>query len=384
MSYQIKAISKFVFIVQICLNAFITLGFGIQQRKFGYFFLVVLNLLGLIIYDHSNRKKLIKINRFFQIIIQAILIPFSISLLIQATIYNWNSWLVYIIILYGVIMYIPYTVILIGAIKTRIMQLIVSVFLFIFNGLSSLDIMVMDTYVANNHIIRILSDSSFLGALTFTAIILVAMLEWNYGFPKIHFSRQMNFKVLIAVCLFSIWFVIWNAFGSGENILNLFTSYDFKMNLTITNFLSGLEAGIAEELVFRFVFITIILSIFKNNRFKLYYAVLLSSLMFGLIHLSNTSAGQNLNNTIIQVIFAISLGIFLASIYLYTDCFFIPVIIHALMDILVFAASNTQIMTGKVTTDDFIFTAIEALIFMVIGFILLNLVDRRRKFNFYF
>lgn len=384
MSYPTKAISNLLFKIQIFINGFIAFGFGIQQHELGLFILMILNLLALLIPFDSNRKKLVKINRFFQIIFQAIFIPISISFLIQSTIYNWNSGLIFLILTYAIVMYIPYTVILIGEIKTKIMQLVITLFLFVFNGLSSLDVMTMDTNIVRNPIIKVLSNSSFLGALIFTIIILTAMYSWGYRLPKIVFARQSNLKVLIALGIFSIWFIIWNGFGSGTNLLNIFTSYDFHAHLTVTNILSGLEAGIAEELTFRFAILTILLSVFKNSQFKIYYGVFLSSLLFGLIHLPNTSVGQSINNTILQVIFAVALGMFLSAIYLYTDWFFGPVIIHSLIDILAFASSGSQIMTGKVTIDDYLYSIIEALIFIIISLLLLKSVNNRKKFNFYF
>lgn len=384
MSYQTKDTFKFIFNIQIFINAFIILGFGIQQKEIGYFILAIFDLLGLLIYDSSNRKKLVKFNQFIQIIIQAFIIPLAVSFLIRSTIYNWNSGLIYIILIYGIVMYIPYSIVLIGEIKTSIMRLLVTPLLFIFNGLSSFDIMTMNTNVANNQLVKGLSNSSFLGALTFSTIILTAMLAWEYDLPKISPLTKNNWKLSVLIFIFSTWFIVWNAFSNGSNWLNLFTSYNFSANFTLENVLGGLEAGIAEELTFRFACLTILISIFKRNTFKNYYAVFFSSLMFGLIHLPNVSSGQSLGNTLIQIIFAFALGTFLSALYLYTNNFLLPVIFHSLMDILVFASSNSQIMTGKVTSGDYLFTMIESLIFISIALLLLRRIRSKNELHFYF
>lgn len=384
MSYQTKDTFKSIFNIQIFINAFIILGFGIQQKEIGYFILAIFNLLGLLIYDSSNRKKLVKFNRFIQIIIQAFIIPLAVSYLIRSTIYNWNSGLIYIILIYGIVMYIPYSIALIGEIKTSIMRLLVTPLLFIFNGLSSFDIMTMNTNVANNQLVKVLSNSSLLGALTFSTIILTAMLAWKYDLPKISPLTKNNWKPSVLIFIFSTWFIVWNAFSNGSNWLNLFTSYNFSANFTLENVLGGLEAGIAEELTFRFACLTILISIFKRNTFKNYYAVFFSSLMFGLIHLPNVSSGQSLGNTLIQIIFAFALGTFLSALYLYTNNFLLPVIFHSLMDILVFASSNSQIMTGKVTSGDYLFTIIESLIFISIALLLLRKTHSKNELHFYF
>lgn len=383
MSYQTKDTFKSIFNIQIFINAFIILGFGIQQKEIGYFILAIFNLLGLLIYDSSNRKKLVKFNRFIQIIIQTFIIPLAVSFLIRSTIYNWNSGLIYIILIYGIVMYIPYSIVLIGEIKTSIMRLLVTPLLFIFNGLSSFDIMTMNTNVVNNQLVKVLSNSSFLGALTFSTIILTAMLAWKYDLPKISLLTKNNWKLSVLIFIFSTWFIVWNAFSNGSNWLNLFTSYNFSANFTLENVLGGLEAGIAEELTFRFTCLTILISIFKRNTFKNYYAVFFSSLMFGLIHLPNVSSGQSLGNTLIQIIFAFALGTFLSALYLYTNNFLLPVIFHSLMDILVFASSNSQIMTGKVTSGDYLFTIIESLIFISIALLLLRKTHSKNELHFF-
>ncbi|KRK64212.1 CAAX family membrane-bound protease [Companilactobacillus tucceti DSM 20183] len=384
MSYQTKDTFKSIFNIQIFINAFIILGFGIQQKETGYFILAIFNLLGLLIYDSSNRKKLVKFNRFIQIIVQTFIIPLVISYLIRSTIYNWNSGLIYIILIYGIVMYIPYSIVLIGEIKTSIMRLLITPLLFIFNGVSSFDIMTMNTNVANNQLIKVLSNSSFLGALTFSTIILTAMLAWGYNLPKINLLTKNNWKLSVLIFIFSTWFIVWNALSNGSNWLNLLTSYNFSANFTLENVLGGLEAGIAEELTFRFTCLTILISIFKRNTFKNYYAVFFSSLMFGLIHLPNVSSGQSLGNTLIQIIFAFALGTFLSALYLYTNNFLLPVIFHSLMDILVFASSNSQIMIGKVTSGDYLFTIVESLIFISIALLLLRKAHSKNELHFYF
>ncbi|MDT6952293.1 CPBP family intramembrane glutamic endopeptidase [Companilactobacillus alimentarius] len=150
------------------------------------------------------------------------------------------------------------------------------------------------------------------------------------------------------------------------------------MNFKIEYLLSGLEAGIAEELLFRYAFLTILLAVFQNFRFKIFWASLISSLCFGLLHLSNISAGQDLPNTINQVIFAFGMGLLMSGIYLYTNLFYLPVFFHTLLDTLAFTTSG-ELMTGKVTSLDNVFTIIEALIFVAIALMLLIAVYRRQN-----
>ncbi|GEO57869.1 hypothetical protein LBO01_09980 [Companilactobacillus paralimentarius] len=167
-------------------------------------------------------------------------------------------------------------------------------------------------------------------------------------------------------------------------VSSLYT-FNFKgANFNIRYLLSGLEAGIAEELLFRYVFLSVLLAAFKNFRFKIFYAAILSSLCFGIIHLSNVSAGQSLANTIDQVIFASGMGLLMCGIYLYTNLFYLPVIFHTLLDTLAFTTSG-EMMSGKVTSVDALFTIVETIIFAFIAVSLLISVyrrDRTQSFRF--
>jgi len=74
------------------------------------------------------------------------------------------------------------------------------------------------------------------------------------------------------------------------------------------------------------------------------WAVVLSSALFGLWHVTNTLAGQSWSATLEQMIFAASLGAFLAVSYLYSGSLLVPMLIHAGVDILSMMASGSQSM----------------------------------------
>jgi len=147
--------------------------------------------------------------------------------------------------------------------------------------------------------------------------------------------------------------------------------------------LSALEAGIAEELLFRYAFLTILLVAFRNFKYKIFYAPIISSFFFGLLHLGNITAGQNLANTINQMIFAFGMGLLMCGVYLYTDLFYLSVIFHTLLDGLVFSVSG-QLMSGKVTLADNILTIIETVLFVIAAIVLLIAVYNRRNRSYSF
>ncbi|WP_137610090.1 CPBP family intramembrane glutamic endopeptidase [Companilactobacillus formosensis] len=327
-------------------------------------------------------------NYIFQLFFQAVTIAEAYHYLINVSmrLYNWNlpSSLALLLVSMLVI-YIPYVRVFFGAIENKLLQLLISIYCFAVISMSTLSLITYGTILYFNPFVSLITNSSFLGGITFMILIIVLMTRWGYGFPKIRLSNDVNWIVLSLVLIFSLWFVLWNAFGSG-NILTSFFHFNFSgINLKPQYILSGLEAGIAEELLFRYAFLTILLVAFKNNSYHVFWAAIISSLCFGLLHLGNLSAGQNLASTIEQVVFAFGMGLLMCGIYLYTDLFYLPVIIHFLLDTLVFSVSG-ELMSGKVTTADNILTLIETLVFIVIALLLLKSVYNRRNksFNRYF
>lgn len=369
-----------LFKVQVILNALIFFWYSALTKNLYLFVPIFLNLLALYL-KPSPQKIIDRMNYIFQLFFQAVTIAESYHYLINVSmrLYNWNlpSSLALMLVSMLVI-YIPYVRVFFGTIESKSLQLLISIYCFAVLSMSTLSLITYGTILYFNPFVSLITNSSFLGGITFMILIIVLMTRWGYGFPKMRLSNDVNWIVLSLVLIFSLWFVLWNAFGSG-NILTSFFHFNFSgINLKPQYILSGLEAGIAEELLFRYAFLTILLVAFKNNSYHVFWAAIISSLCFGLLHLGNLSAGQNLASTIEQVVFAFGMGLLMCGIYLYTDLFYLPVIIHFLLDTLVFSVSG-ELMSGKVTTADNVLTIIETLIFIVIALLLLKSVYNRRN-----
>ena len=93
-----------------------------------------------------------------------------------------------------------------------------------------------------------------------------------------------------------------------------------------------LSVGLTEELIFRGLITRILYAKYGKNPVGVWLSVLLSSLLFGLIHLSNAIGGVELGSVLIQVVGASALGICLSAIYLRTGSFWTVVLLHAYMD----------------------------------------------------
>ncbi|WP_368790693.1 CPBP family intramembrane glutamic endopeptidase [Companilactobacillus farciminis] len=365
---------------QVILNALIFFWYSALTKNLYLFVPIFLNLLALYL-KPSPDKIIDRMNYIFQLFFQAVTIAESYHYLINVSmrLYNWNlPSSIALMVVSMLVMYIPYVRVFFGAIENKLLQLLISIYCFAVISMSTLSIVTYGTILYFNPFISLITNSSFLGGITFMILIIVLMTRWGYGFPKMSLSNNVNWIVLSLVLLFSLWFVLWNAFGSG-NILTSFFHFNFSgVNLKPQYILSGLEAGIAEELLFRYAFLTILLVAFKNSPYQIFGAAIISSLCFGLLHLGNLSAGQNLASTIEQVVFAFGMGLLMCGIYLYTDLFYLPVIIHFLLDTLVFSVSG-ELMSGKVTTADNILTIIETLVFIIIALLLLKSVYNRRN-----
>lgn len=365
---------------QVILNALIFFWYSALTKNLYLFVPIFLNLLALYL-KPSPDKIIDRMNYIFQLFFQAVTIAESYHYLINVSmrLYNWNlPSSIALMVVSMLVMYIPYVRVFFGAIENKLLQLLISIYCFAVISMSTLSTVTYGTILYFNPFISLITNSSFLGGITFMILIIVLMTRWGYGFPKMRLSNNVNWLVLSLVLLFSLWFVLWNAFGSG-NILTSFFHFNFSgVNLKPQYILSGLEAGIAEELLFRYAFLTILLVAFKNSPYQIFWAAIISSLCFGLLHLGNLSAGQNLASTIEQVVFAFGMGLLMCGIYLYTDLFYLPVIIHFLLDTLVFSVSG-ELMSGKVTTADNILTIIETLVFIIIALLLLKSVYNRRN-----
>lgn len=376
-----------IFKIQVIFNALVIFSYSAVTKNLYLFGPIFLNLLAL--YIHPGPQKIFdSINFIFQMFFQVFIMAKSYYYLINVTmhLYNWNlPSSIGLLLVSMLVMYIPYVIVFFGSVRNKFLQLLISLYAFEFISMGGLSLVTYGTILYFNPFIGLLNNSAFLGAINFLILILILMYCWGYGLPKMRLSRNANFKVLIILGIIGLWFIMWNAFGGGNNLLTSLFTFNFSgISFKPQYILSGFEAGIAEELLFRYAFLTILLAAFKNDNYRIFYAAIISSICFGIMHLGNITAGQSLANTLNQAIFAFGMGLLMCGIYLYTDLFYLPVIFHILLDTLVFSASG-EMMSGKVTIADNIFTIIETLLFVAVAVaLLISIYNRRnRSFSFY-
>lgn len=186
----------------------------------------------------------------------------------------------------------------------------------------------------------ILVKSEILGAIVTIVFVISVMGKWNYENPKILVvSDGIPIKEYSIVCLMIILIVGWGWLHSDGSLLDNILKYRYTpINFSPSNLLVSVEAGAAEETVFRYGILTILLYKFRNSiltsRGKIIFVLLIDACLFGFGHLLNVVSGESMIACLFQAFDATISGFVFASIYLYTEQFLFPVIFHFLYDLM--------------------------------------------------
>jgi membrane protease YdiL (CAAX protease family) len=98
----------------------------------------------------------------------------------------------------------------------------------------------------------------------------------------------------------------------------------------------GIYIGIMEELIFRgFLFRAV------EERLNIKWAVIISSITFGLYHLVNLTA-MSIELVIIQVIYSTAIGFSFAVVFYFSKSLLPCIIIHSLTDVMAFLFTNDE------------------------------------------
>ena len=91
--------------------------------------------------------------------------------------------------------------------------------------------------------------------------------------------------------------------------------------------------GLLEEVLVRGLVLNVLLNKSGITRKEILRACWISSILFGLLHLSNFTTGAGVVETVGQIIYATFVGMLLAAIYLRTKSLWPPIILHAVIDL---------------------------------------------------
>lgn len=112
----------------------------------------------------------------------------------------------------------------------------------------------------------------------------------------------------------------------------------------------GMAPGIAEEVAFRGLSGSNMMRVWRDEK-KIPLAVVLTSLVFGGVHLLNVFVGASQAITFTQGVYAVGLGILFAAVYFRTGTLWPSIITHSLIDASAFL-NKELVESGGVLTDN--------------------------------
>ena len=207
--------------------------------------------------------------------------------------------------------------------------------------------------------------------------------QWNLKLGK---SKNFQWLALIRVLTFSVWFAFFNSFVTlAPSLADLlcFWQWDFStFEVTLNSVLAAIEAGIFEETL-RYLNLVILLVAMRNFKYRMIFAIVISSILFSLSHLGNLGISTflikfDLETTLQQVVYTFGAGMLFAVIYLYTGKLWLSISIHGLVDLIALSETPLTRIVSPLITDGWISAIIILLIPLVVA--LLMMTGKRKTF----
>jgi len=252
-----------------------------------------------------------------------------------------------------------------------------SVIVFVVNAIVSVLAVVLFTSLFGLDIANSMNselDFDVLTALTLSKVVLSAVLILILVALKMK-SEIIPFRKGIGRGLLLGWFFV--LFG----ILQFVLRFDFinagsvepgKFLLLLPLTVYTLFIGVSEEFLCRGIFCNVIFNKYRN----VHAAVLISSAIFGIMHLSNLLGGAPLDETLLQIFYAFAFGVLFAAVYVRCKNIWAVVLLHAFFD---FCSSAPEILTPVVAseinltdTNSLIIIAVVSVVAVCIGLFLIR------------
>ena len=181
---------------------------------------------------------------------------------------------------------------------------------------------------------------------------------------------------IFVVSLISLMSSLTGIMGEELNVPNL-----------ISLIILAVTIGMAEEFFFRGFIQGEIVDAYGKSRKQVIISVVVSGVIFGLVHITNALSGQDIITTLMQVLQASSLGILLGSIYFITKNIWSVVFLHAFYDFAIMLGEVNSYKDCINSTDIsmimLIFTLVVSLIYVVIYLVGAYLNLQKRHVNEY-
>lgn len=201
------------------------------------------------------------------------------------------------------------------------------IIMFIF--LSIADFGAFNFNIYANHKLLGQLDPGVLRLLGVIFLVIVAKRSWHINILQSKHGWKSLFTVGWLILLIAIFNV---TFSSDDIVWNGLLHHMSGLNIFLTFFVALFEAlfiGMFEETVMRGVIFGAMLKGFKQH--PVMKSVVWSSILFGGMHALNYGA-QPFWDTTNQIIYAMGIGLILASMYYVTKNIWVPIVAHAIMD----------------------------------------------------
>lgn len=173
---------------------------------------------------------------------------------------------------------------------------------------------------------------------------------------------------LVCVCLLPIVSVLVGVLHNGKanKLLHLPQIATFVLTMA--------GVGITEEFIFRGIILNLFIDKFDKTPKGIYASIAVSSIIFGIAHMTNIFSGFSIKGAFIQAIGAVVSGALLSAIYLRTKNIWVVVILHAFYDFSALIGSGlfgTNSPTSQINSYSYI-NLVSALIYLVPVLVLLR------------
>ena len=160
--------------------------------------------------------------------------------------------------------------------------------------------------------------------LAFMVLIVMLLFKNSYVFTQ----KRESFKTGLFYGLFYL---------IGSVVICLINIAGFKSGLALVNLVLGcLLVGICEEFLCRGWLLNEFLERYGDTKKGIWYSIIISGVIFGLMHVGNIFGGQSVPMTITQMINAAGSGILFGLIYYKTKNIWSVIFLHGLWDFSLF------------------------------------------------
>lgn len=301
---------------------------------------IAISLLSFILLYKGNER----VSHVFDIIFLPAVLLFVYSNFFSFLINSFSNLNIILYVLYFIgmlVVLLPITIRDFCSLERPIWQLIASIWVIVSLFLSPL------IEINSSQFIVGLNKSDLLLALIFLEYAYFAITGWGYKFYlnlKVKNTNTLYYIMLLVLLAVTAWISFFNIFIlSASEWSQALWNWDFSLikpadSATVKNIwqliFSALDAGIMEESA-RYIFLLALLVMLTKKKGQAIYSVLLSSVIFSLLHIFNFSTpGTTINAVLFQILHAFGFGCLLGVILLYSGKLWLTVLLHAFADFL--------------------------------------------------